>query len=260
MKAIPSGLSYTPGQVSTLTVSGGSGGNTFQVQGTAIGTPVTINAGAGNDTFNVGSSNSLNSIQGALIVNAGGGTNTLNANDSSSANGQSYTLSSTQLGRSGVATITYASIHQFNVSASGSETLTLVAPAPTALVTFHGGSGTNTLQGANVANTWAISGVNSGKVGNVTFDHFQNLTGGTSSDAFNFTTTIASVSGTLNGGAGSNEISYSTLGNSFLVNVTLTSNTSGTAPRLASQFVNINSVSGSTDTANTLTAPNTTNS
>src|SRR5262249_47729412 len=45
----------------------------------------------------------------------------------------------------------------------------------------------------------------------------------------------------------------------FLVNVTLASNTSGAAPLLAHPFVNINSVAGSTDTANTLTAPNTTN-
>jgi hypothetical protein len=33
----------------------GSGGNTFQVQGTAAGTAVRVNAGAGNDTIALGS-------------------------------------------------------------------------------------------------------------------------------------------------------------------------------------------------------------
>ncbi|MBD1920513.1 filamentous hemagglutinin N-terminal domain-containing protein [Microcoleus sp. FACHB-831] len=49
----------------------------------------------------------------------------------------------------------------------------------------------NTLTGENAANNWSITGANSGNInGNVTFENFQNLTGGTLNDTF-----------TLNGGS-----------------------------------------------------------
>ena len=61
---------------------GGSGGNTFTVQATPSGVPVTINAGAGDDVVNVGSAaNSIDNLLGALTVNGQGGNNILNIND-----------------------------------------------------------------------------------------------------------------------------------------------------------------------------------
>jgi hypothetical protein len=196
-----------------------------------------------------------------LTLNGGGGTNTLNANDSSSASGQSYSLSSTQLAGSDFAPITYASLHALNVTGSGNDTLTLLS-SPIAATTFNGGSGTNTLVGPNAITTWTISGVNSGTVGNVTFSNFQNLVGGTSDNAFDFSTSTASLSGTINGGGGTNTnaaLSYATLGSSYLVKVTLSSNTAGSATHIGGGFSNINSLAGSTDTANTLQGPNSTN-
>jgi hypothetical protein len=72
---------------------------------------------------------------------------------------------------------------------------------------------------------------------------------------------VPTVATTFNGGSGSgtNKLDYSALGSSFLVTVTLTSNTAGSAPLISSPFSNINSVAGSKDTANTLTGPNSTN-
>lgn len=116
--------------------------------------------------------------------------------------------------------------------------------------------------GPNVATTWTISGANSGKVDSVTFSNFQNLAGGTGSDIFNFTTSTANLSGTINGGTGTNNnstISYATLGSSYLVGVTLSSNTAGSATAIGGGFSNINTVVGSSDTGNTLTGPNSTN-
>jgi hypothetical protein len=253
------------GIVTSLTIDGPSKASTYNLQSTPSGTAVTVNGGVGSDTFNLGVGNSLSGLQGALTLNGGGGTNTLNANDSSSATGQSYSLSSTQLAGTDFATITYApaSLHAINVTGSGNDTLTLLSSL-IAATTFNGGSGTNTLVGpsASSTTTWTISGANSGKVDNLTFSNFQNLVGGTSSDAFDFTTSTASLSGTLNGGGGTNNnntISYATLGSSYLVSVTLTSNTSGTATHIGGGFSNINDVVGSSDIGNTLQGPNSTN-
>jgi Ca2+-binding RTX toxin-like protein len=152
-------------------------------------------------------------------------------------------------------------LHALNVTGSGNDTLTLLTPAPIVATTFNGRSGTNTLVGPNVTTTWTISGVNSGKVGNVSFSNFQNLTGGAGSDLFNFTTSTASLSGAINGGGtnNNNTISYATLGSSYLVTATLTSNTTGSATSIGGGFSNINYLIGSADTANTLTGPNSTN-
>lgn len=113
-----------------VTIDGPSKASTYNIQSTPSGIPVTVNGGVGNDTFNVGSSNSLGGVQGALTVNGGGGSNTLIANDSSSASGQSYTLSSTQLAGTDFAPITYASasLHALDLTGSGNDTLTLLSP------------------------------------------------------------------------------------------------------------------------------------
>ena len=66
-------------------------------------------------------------------------------------------------------------------------------------VTFTGGSGSNTLVGADVANTWTITGVNAGAVGTVSFTKVANLVGGSGVDVFGFGSS-GSLSGRLDGG------------------------------------------------------------
>jgi hypothetical protein len=261
--AVDYGVEYLFAKTS-LTIDGPGKASIYNIQSTSFFSTATVNGGVGSDTFTLGSGNSLSGIQGAVTINGGGGTNTLNANDSSSGTGLSYSLSFTQLAGSDFAPITYAyaSLHALNVTGGGNDTLTLLTPVPVVATTFNGGSGANTLVGPNATTTWTISGANSGKVDSVTFKNFQNLAGGTGSDLFNFTTITASLSGTLNGGTGtnnSNTISYSTLGSSYLVNVALSSNAAGKATAIAGGFSNINSLTGSADPANTLTGPNSTN-
>jgi filamentous hemagglutinin family protein len=61
---------------------------------------------------------------------------------------------------------------------------------------------TSTLMGRNTPNNWNIAGNNSGTYnGTLSFSQFQNLTGGTEADTFNFTP-AASISGNIDGGAG----------------------------------------------------------
>jgi hypothetical protein len=258
----PANINFELFDTNSVTIDGSNAGSTYNIRGT--GTATTVVGGVGNDTFNLGSGNNLGSIQGTLTINGGGGTNTLNANDSSSASGQSYSLSATQLAGTDLATITYAyaSLHAINVTGSGNDTLTILSTPPVAATTFNGGSGANTLVGPNITTTWTISGANSGKVFGLAFSNFQNLVGGTGSDTFKFATSTASLSGSLNGGGGTNNnntIGYATLGSSYLVTMTLTSNTSGSATHIGGGFSNINTVVGSTDIANTLTGPNGTN-
>jgi Bacterial Ig-like domain len=75
----PATINYTDAGISSLTVNGGSGGNTFTVDGTLVNpafnpTPETLNTGAGDDTTSV----QATSAGSTLTVNGGAGQNTLN--------------------------------------------------------------------------------------------------------------------------------------------------------------------------------------
>jgi hypothetical protein len=64
------GLTYSG--LATLSLSGGSGGSSYTVESTEVGTRYYLNSGAGKDTFNVGTGN-LDTIQGPVFVANHGG-------------------------------------------------------------------------------------------------------------------------------------------------------------------------------------------
>ena len=67
------------------------------------------------------------------------------------------------------------------------------------------GGSSDTLVGPNTTNAWAITNTNSGTLGNITFQGFGNLTGGSANDTFDFSGG-GSISGKVNGGAGTNTV------------------------------------------------------
>ena len=106
--------------------------------------------------------------------------------------------------------------------------------------------------GANVANTWALSGAQAGSVnGTLSFTGMENLTGGTSTDVFQFSDAAGGF-GVINGGTGTDTLDYSLVTGPVTVNLqTLT------APKLTS-FTGIESLIG-TAAVDTLVGANTSN-
>jgi Ca2+-binding RTX toxin-like protein len=90
-----------------------------------------------------------------------------------------------------------------------------------------GGTGTNTLVGPNVNNTWNVTGANAGSFGKVSFTKVGNLVGGTGVDTFKFSPAGSIVS--LNGGGGGDWLDYSALSSLSPVTVNLTT---GSATRV----------------------------
>jgi hypothetical protein len=243
----PGAVNYVGKEVSALTLFGGHAANTFNVQSTSTTTNLVL---AGLSTVAVGSGGStstLSGIQGALTVNGTGGGNTLKVNDQGDSGGQSFTLSSTVLSRSGGVSITYGAIATLAVSAgTGNDALTLLSPAPTVTTTFDGGGGTNTLTGPNTNNNWTINAANGGTLGLVTFSNVQNLVGGTGVDVFAFTPS-GSVSGTINGGGAplhdGDWLDYSALSTAVTVNLA-TGSATGVAGGAPGKVSNIQDVHG----------------
>jgi len=74
------------------------------------------------------------------------------------------------------------------------------------------GNGTNsTLIGDNIVNTWSINGLDSGTVGPMSFTNFSNLQGGANNDSFVINS--GSLTGQINGGAGSDLIQANNIAN-----------------------------------------------
>jgi acrosin len=238
----PFAINYA--NLSSLTINGGSGGlNTYDVQSTAAGTPVILNAGSGsNDAVIVGSGGStstLDAIQGGLTVNSQTSLTALQINDMGSMAGHSYTVTVNTLSRSGTALITYDPVTSLMIRAgSGDDALAVVSTASGTPVTFDGGGGANTLIGPNLPSTFDITSNNAGTVGNVTFSSVQNLVGGSAADTFKFHTG-AGVSGTINGGGGTNTLDYTPYKGDIKVNLPL-----GTATAVAGGIKNIQNVMG----------------
>src|SRR5262249_32895428 len=96
----------TYGTMESLVVNGGNARVTYNVQSTAFGTPLTIAAGIGNDTFNIRPSApvvnapSLDTLQGAVTIHGNGGTDVVNVNDQADTHtGDVFTISSTSVSR-----------------------------------------------------------------------------------------------------------------------------------------------------------------
>jgi acrosin len=172
-----SGLTATISTGDTGSISSGSVGFNFSAVGSLVG-------GQGDDAFVFDDGATLSgSIDGS------GGSDTLDF--SSYLTGQSVTL--TGLGSVGfdgtVSTITggFSNISNFAGSTSGTDTLT----------------------GANLSNTWTLTSANAGDINGIfTFSNVENLVGGSQDDTFAFQPG-ASVSGQIDGQAGHDILDFS---------------------------------------------------
>jgi Ca2+-binding RTX toxin-like protein len=108
-----------------------------------------------------------------------------------------------------------------------------------AIEALTGSSGSDTLVGANAASTWQVLSNNGGKVGSYSFSSFENLTGGGGNDTFKLSAGQG-VLGTLNGGGGTNTLSYAAYGAAQPVSVDLSA---GTATNLGG-ILNIENATG----------------
>jgi autotransporter-associated beta strand protein len=133
------------GALNHTTVNTGTGNDTVNVEATMLALALIINEqGPGNDTVNVSpSARNLNNIQGTLTVAGNNGTDTLIVNDQGTSTGQTYTITSNSLARSGAATINWTGVNNLTVNGgSGGNTITVGNPSAGPEVDLNPGGGT----------------------------------------------------------------------------------------------------------------------
>jgi Ca2+-binding RTX toxin-like protein len=142
----------TYGTDEALTLSAGKFGDSFRVFGTAAGTTTTINAGAGSDTFTLGSASvldlfpTLGGIQGPLVLNGQDGFDTLSLRDTGSTVGQTFTVTDSSVSRSGMGAVSYGTMESLTLSAgSGNDTITVASTAATTPVVVNANGGNDVI-------------------------------------------------------------------------------------------------------------------
>jgi hypothetical protein len=129
--------------VQQVTINGGAGGgNSFDVQGTLAGTPVTINTGPGipNAVIVGGADNTLANVAGPLTINGQGASDTLTINDQGDSAGQTFNLTAGSI--SGVIAVSQNGIIEVIVNGgSGSDTFN-ITPSATTVFSVHGNNPT----------------------------------------------------------------------------------------------------------------------
>jgi hypothetical protein len=234
-----------------LIVKGGNTASSYTIQDATIATSIT--AGSGNDTFRLADTAAATQ---SLTINGGGGTNTLKA--ANLANSWSITAANAGTvqaalepadsfsyiqnltGGSVADTFAFASNASITGSLNGGSAGTLdlsqfttsvslnlqthkvsgVGGTATRLTAVVGGSGTNRLTGANVANTWSLRGSNNGTInGTFTFTAFANLIGGTAGNDFVFSDGQGVTGRITGGGTSGNKLDYSAYSTAIYVNL-----------------------------------------
>ncbi len=118
--------------------------------------------------------------------------------------------------------------------------------------TLHGGTGNNTLTGADADNAWSIAGFNNGTVAatpgvTTAFDHFGSLVGNVGNDTFSFQPG-ASLSGSVTGAcAGTEELDFSTYGSPLQYVLSDVEAGNGNVSIISGGFFNINTLQGTGD-------------
>src|SRR5262249_34127046 len=135
------GLTY--GTIESLTLNAENGDNTINVAATATGTPVTINAGGGNDGINLGTG--LFRLFGLLApgtVNRQAGSDTLTLIDENVTVSSFYTVTSTTVTRQSFGGLTYGTIENLTLNAGlAPDIINVTGTAPGTAVTVNAGGG-----------------------------------------------------------------------------------------------------------------------
>jgi Peptidase M10 serralysin C terminal len=264
----PGQIQLTAGAVIPNTILGGQGSDTFHITSPAVKT--FVRGGAGSDTlvgpdatstWTIGgpasgtvdsaSFTEMETLRGGSmedlfrfqsggtvpgVLDGGGGINTLDYSPdggvAATVNLQLHAASRIKRGTAGG----YGDIHHFVGS---------------------GAAGDN-LVGLNTLNNWSITAANAGNVNGLAFSGFENLFGGSMTDNFKFGP-AGSVTGTINGQSGTDRLDYSGNGGAA---ISVSLQTSAAARIHSGQpggFTSIESIIGSSSTADTLVGANTTN-
>jgi Ca2+-binding RTX toxin-like protein len=238
---------FADGSVFNGSISGGAGKDTLDYSSWT--SAVTINLETRQTTGLTGNFSEMEAING------GSGSDTLIGPDKGAVFNVSSSAAGTVIGTGNTGNFEFQSVEYIQAGAGadtltmenhdGPVTLDLQNNIVTGLIAFSGiesftgsSSTADKIIGLDTGSSFKLTGDNSGTVDGKNFKAFENLTGGSGNDSFAFSGN-ATLSGSIDGGAGSNTLDYSSYNSAVTFNL-LTSSSTG-----LNGFSNINTLVGS---------------
>jgi Ca2+-binding RTX toxin-like protein len=134
--------------VQGMTLYGGSANNRYDIESTSSSTPVTVNAGGGNDSIEVSpTARNLDTIAGALTITGVAGTDSLDIVDVTHPGATTYSVTSSSVNRAGAAPIHYAAMAGLGLDGgTGDDTYNIESTAASTPVNIAAGAGANTFK------------------------------------------------------------------------------------------------------------------
>lgn len=132
--------------VQVLTLDAGTGNNVINVDGTAAGTAVAVNAGGGGDTVRLAAAyQDLGALAGPVTVTGQGGADAVILYDLSLAAGAVYNITGTTVDRGLFGGLTYGTVEDLQLRlGSGDNTVNVTGLAPGTLTHLFGNAGDDT--------------------------------------------------------------------------------------------------------------------
>jgi hypothetical protein len=244
-------IQYKYADTSSVTVQTGTGPATVNVL--ATGKPVNLIGHSLNTAVNIGFG-SVQAINGPVTITNPPSFTTVNVDDSADSTPRNVSLDTVTIGTQIFGRITglapadilykYSDTNTVTVQ-TGSGGATVNAVTTGKPVNLFGNPGAPiSLAASDAANTWTITGHDAGTLssaflaGTINFNWVKNLTGGNGADSFLFADG-AGIDGTIDGGAGTNTLDYSTYSSTVFVDLQ-----TGSATGVGTGVANIQNVTG----------------
>jgi hypothetical protein len=201
-------LSFSPS--GNTVFNGGNANDSFLIDRIMLNT--TLNGGAGNDAFSLGTTMATSNSSSMAFIDGNSGDNTLNAPV-----GQNNQFSLTSSGSGSLNTIPQTNFQNIQNISGGIANDVITITRGMVFSSISGGGGYDTLQVQSDAGDTVnmnISGYNSGSISGTSgisigaFSGFANLIGSAGNDTFGFVNNSGILTGTIDGGSGTNSISY----------------------------------------------------
>ena len=232
-------LSFSPS--GNTTINAGNATDTFAVDRVMLAT--TISGGAGDDTFNLGSINTLASV---TMISGDSGTNSLNAPTN-----RSNEINVTGNTTGNLNTANQTSFAQIQNISGGNMNDTVTISRSAIIVSIAGGGGVDTIRlnsNTNDTATINLTGVNTGDItatGGTSagiFTGISKLIGSDGNDTFRFLNNNVQLSGSIDGGSGTNAINYASSTKPIFVNLGTGQATGVTATTSTGVVANIHDI------------------
>ena len=201
-------LSFSPSGNSTF--NGGNANDSFLIDRIMLNT--TLTGGAGNDSFSIGTSVETSNTSSVAFIDGNSGENTLNAPV-----GRANQFSLITSGSGSLNSSPQSNFQNIQNVSGGVANDVITITRGMVYSSISGGGGMDTLlvlsDAGDTVNT-NISGYNSGSISGTSgisigaFSGFSNLIGSAGNDTFGFVNNSGILTGTIDGGSGTNSISY----------------------------------------------------